>query len=75
MAAALRRQASDLIKHELARSEADVEVVAAAVNSLAETPDRVDLLWRLGLTEQVADLQNRTTEIRNFIDSLARPRI
>jgi len=73
VAAALRRQASDLIEHELARSEADVEVVATAVDDLAEAPGRVDLLWRLGLTEQVADFQKRTTEIRNFIDSLVRP--
>jgi GMP synthase (glutamine-hydrolysing) len=75
VAAALRRQSSDLIEHELATCEADVEVVASAVDDLADAPERVDLLWRLGLTEQVTDFHKRTTEIRNFIDTLVRPRI
>jgi GMP synthase (glutamine-hydrolysing) len=73
VAAALRRQASDLIEHQLARSEADVEVVATAVDDLADAPECLDLLWRRGLTEQVADFQKRTIEIRNFIDLMVRP--
>mgnify|MGYP004498045501 CR=1 FL=1 len=72
IAAALRRQAADLIEHDLARSEDDVEVIAGWVDELAEEPDRVDLLWRLGLSADVADVHGRTTEIANFIGHLVK---
>jgi GMP synthase (glutamine-hydrolysing) len=75
VAAALRRQASDLVEHELARSEADVEMIAGPVDELAKDPARPDLLWRLGLNAEIADLHRRTTEIRNFIGTLVKPRI
>lgn len=40
VAAALRRQAADLIEHELAREEADVEAQAALIDALHEQPSR-----------------------------------
>jgi GMP synthase (glutamine-hydrolysing) len=73
VAAALRRQSSDLIEHQLAREEADVTAHAAIVDALHEEPTRRDLAWRLGLNEQVTDETQRMTELRNFINHLALP--
>lgn len=74
VAAALRRQASDLIAHALARDEPDVEAHAALVDALHREPERRDLAWRLGLDEQVTDEAARMTELRNFVAHLVRPR-
>lgn len=71
VAAALRRQADDLVEHGLARGPGDVEAIAAMVDAVG--PDRPDLAWRLGLDAQVIDPALRTTELRNFIDALVRP--
>lgn len=73
VAAALRRQASSLVEAGLARDKAEIELQAALVDALAAEPDRRDLLWRLGLDDEVADRTRRTTEIRNFIERLVRP--
>jgi GMP synthase (glutamine-hydrolysing) len=73
VAAALRRQTDDLIKHGLARSGADVEKVAALVDSLDREPERADLAWQLGLDRQVADVTCRRTELANFIRYLVKP--
>jgi GMP synthase (glutamine-hydrolysing) len=70
IAAALRRQADDLIEQALARSPDDVEAQAALVEQLGRDPGRADLAWRLGLDAQVADADGRTTELRNFIAHL-----
>lgn len=72
-AAALRRQAADIVAHRLARTEAEVELQAALVDALAREPDRPDLHWRLGLDAEVADRARRTTELRNFIEHLVKP--
>ena len=73
VAAALRRQASGLVEAGLARDKAEIELQAALVDALAAEPARRDLLWRLGLDEEVADRTRRTTEIRNFIERLVGP--
>ena len=73
VAAALRRQGSDLIEHELARDELDVDTQAALVDALHREPERLDLAWRLGLDEQVTDEAARMTELRNFVAHLVRP--
>jgi GMP synthase (glutamine-hydrolysing) len=73
VAAALRRQASDLVETGLAGSEAEVALQAALVDALAKEPTRRDLLWRLGLDAEVADPERRTTELRNFIERLVKP--
>lgn len=74
VAAALRRQADDLIEHKLARSSEDVEEVAITIDALAAEPDRADLLWRLGLSPEIAAFDSRSREIRNFIDQVVKPR-
>jgi len=73
VAAALRRQADDMIEHGLARNRDDVELQARAVDALHEQPDRRDLAWRLGLDEQVTNPVCRSIEIRNFIEHLVLP--
>jgi GMP synthase (glutamine-hydrolysing) len=73
VAAALRRQADDLIEHGLARDRDDVEQTAALVEALHREPDRADLAWRLGLDDQVTVAALRRTELRNFIDHLVAP--
>lgn len=73
VAAALRRQADDLLEHGLARSVEDVERIAARVDDLDSDPARADLAWQLGLDRQVTDLRCRRTELRNFIAYLVRP--
>ena len=72
VAAALRRQADDLIEHDMGDHES-IEAKAALVDALAAEPGRRDIAWRLGLDAQVTDPLLRTTEIRNFIAHLVRP--
>jgi GMP synthase (glutamine-hydrolysing) len=73
VAAALRRQSEDLLEHGLARSDTDVEQLAQQVDALHEEPDRADLVWRLGLDDQVTVPELRTRELRNFIEHLVKP--
>jgi GMP synthase (glutamine-hydrolysing) len=73
VAAAIRRQAGDLIEHGLARGDDDVAAIADLVDALGREPGRPDLLWRLGLDRQVADAGLRRTELRNFIEHLVLP--
>ena len=73
VAAALRRQAPDLVECGLARSEAEVGIQAALVDALAQDPERRDLAWRLGLDAELIDRTKRTTELRNFLDHLVAP--
>jgi GMP synthase (glutamine-hydrolysing) len=75
IAAALRRQAEDLIEHDLARSASEIEDHAALIDELAADPGRRDLAWRLGIDDQVIDADRRRTELRNFIDLLVRPTV
>lgn len=75
IAAALRRQAGDLIENGLATSRNEIEDHASLVEALGAAPDRRDLAWRLGLDEQVTDPDHRRMELRNFIDLLVRPTV
>ena len=52
-AAALRRQADDLVEQGLATSVEAVEEQAQLVEALHDAPQRRDLAWRLGLDPQV----------------------
>lgn len=73
IAGALRRQADGLIEAGLSRHRDEVEAYADVVDALHREPDRRDLAWRLGLDEQVTDVANRLTELRNFIEFLVQP--
>jgi GMP synthase (glutamine-hydrolysing) len=61
-----------MVEAGLARSRDDVEAYAQQVDDLHREPDRRDLAWRLGLDEQVTVERLRQTELRNFVESLAR---
>lgn len=67
IAAAMSRQADDIIEQGLARTTADVEAQAALFKSLGEDPARDDLAWRLGLDPQITDPAERHRELANFI--------
>jgi GMP synthase (glutamine-hydrolysing) len=73
VAAAVRRQAGELIEEGFARTPGDLEAYASVVEALHAEPERRDLAWRLGLDEQVTDPARRLTELRNFIEHLVRP--
>ena len=68
VAAALRRQASDLVEQGRA-----VDEHAGRIEALHREPCRRDLAWQLGLDEQVTDPALRQTELRNFVERLVRP--
>jgi GMP synthase (glutamine-hydrolysing) len=74
VAAALRREAEDLVKCGLARSPTDVESYAKDIDDLHQEPERRDLAWRLGLNEQVTNEHRRRVELRNFIAHLVKPK-
>jgi GMP synthase (glutamine-hydrolysing) len=74
VAAALRRDADDLIEVGLARSRIDLEAHADRIDALHLAPERRDLAWQLGLDEQVTDQHRRRSELRNFIEHLVQPR-
>jgi GMP synthase (glutamine-hydrolysing) len=73
VAAALRRQAGDLIEEGLAANRADIEAHAALIESLHAAPERRDIAWRLGLDEEVTDPRRRLVELRNFVEALVLP--
>lgn len=73
IAGALRRQADELIEEGFAEGPDDLEAHARLIEALHETPERRDIAWRLGLDEQVTQPRERTRELRNFIDLLAKP--
>lgn len=74
VAAALRRQADDLIGRGLAGSHAELEAHAGLIEALHEDPARQDLAWRLGLDREVTEPARRRAELRNFIEHLVKPR-
>jgi GMP synthase (glutamine-hydrolysing) len=69
VAGALRRQSDSLVENGVARTTRDVEEQAALIEALHWKPGRLDLAWRLGLDAQVTEAENRSVEIRAFIDA------
>ncbi len=67
IAAALERQADDLVEAGLAETTADVIDRADLLNRLHRTPDRRSLRWVLGVDGEFAEEDRRRTELRNFI--------
>ena len=72
VAGALRRQADGLVDAGLAGDREDVEASACLVDALHLAINRRDLAWRLSLDDQVTDDIRRLTELRNFIETVAR---
>jgi GMP synthase (glutamine-hydrolysing) len=73
VAAALRREAGDLVESGLAGTHENLEAHAALIDALDQEPNRRDLAWRLGLNEEVTCPRRRRTELWNFIRHLAEP--
>jgi GMP synthase (glutamine-hydrolysing) len=73
VASSLRAQAAQVVKQGLARDESAVESYADLLEELGQDPTRRDLQWQLGVDPQVADPEQRTTELRNFLANLVNP--
>ena len=73
VAAALRRQADDLLESGLVDTREALDGHADLIEALGREPDRADLSWRLGLDREVTDQHRRTTELRNFVEHLVQP--
>ncbi len=73
IAAAIRRQSDDVLDQGFARSPDDVERQAALFEELSAAPERLDLVWRLGINEEITETDRRRRELRNFIERLVRP--
>jgi len=73
VAAALRRDADDLVESGLAGTRDDLEAHAALIEALHREPGRRDLAWRLGLNEEVTVADRRRAELRNFVEHLVEP--
>ncbi|WP_426954327.1 type 1 glutamine amidotransferase [Muricoccus radiodurans] len=73
IAAALRRQADELMEAGLAHDEGEVEAYAGRVEALHHDPSRRDAAWQLGLDAQVVDPALRSIELRNFVEHLVGP--
>jgi GMP synthase-like glutamine amidotransferase len=67
IAAALRRQADDLVEAGLAEDVGEVGQRADQLGELHRTPDRRSLRWMLGVDQEFADETRRRTELRNFL--------
>lgn len=73
VAAALRRDAGELVEAGLARTPAEVGIQAALLDALAAEPARRDLRWRLGVDAELAERDRRVIEVRNFVEHLVKP--
>jgi len=73
IAAALRREAPDLVENGLALTQAAVHDQAALFDGLHHRPDRIDLRWRLGIDPDLVAPDGRHRELANFIRHLVIP--
>ncbi len=67
IAAALRRQADDLLEQRLVADRDALEAHAGRIDALDAEPERRDLAWQLGLDREVTEPGRRMREIANFI--------
>ena len=70
IAAALRREADDLVEAGLARSTDDVQQQSELFDALQGDPDNASLRWRLGVDEELAVERRRRLELTNFLDAV-----
>ena len=67
IAAALRRQAADLVEAGLADGEDEVRTLADDLDALHRAPRSRALRWRLGVDAEFAEEDRRRREIVNFL--------
>lgn len=68
---ALRADADALVASGMARDDGAVARYADALDALDDDPGRRDLMWQLGIDEEVTDASRRRRELRNFLRHLA----
>ena len=69
LAAALRRQSTDLLSAGLADSDGEVEAQAALLDRLHRDPHSRSARWQLGIDDEFALEPSRRRELRNFLDA------
>lgn len=74
MSALFRRRAARLVKEGLARSEAEVETLAADYMALDRDRARRDLAWRYGIGQDVLDDRVHRLEFANWLTAKVLPR-
>jgi GMP synthase (glutamine-hydrolysing) len=73
VAAAIRRQADDLIAKGAAGSHDAIAEQAELIDALDADPSRTEAAARLGIGAELVDLDRRRREIRNFLEHLVLP--
>jgi GMP synthase (glutamine-hydrolysing) len=73
LAAILERRFEILIGEGFCETVTDAAAYVADLMALHAEPNRLDLAWRHGLDAEVLDPMLRTREIRNFVESRAKP--
>lgn len=68
IAAAMRRQADDLVEDGLADTPAEVESQAALLDRLHRDPASLSARWSLGVDDEYAVEDRRRRELTNFLD-------
>src|SRR3954452_21993451 len=73
IAAALRREEDALVQEGLAQSPEALEQHAGLIHEIHQEPDRRDLVWCLGLDEQVTESLHGQTELLYFMKLSIKP--
>ncbi|NOZ86530.1 MAG: type 1 glutamine amidotransferase [Deltaproteobacteria bacterium] len=73
MARLLVARTPKLLKEGFFESGQDAQNYVSDMETLARTPGRKDLRWRLGLDNHILDDRIRRTEFRNWIEQVVKP--
>ena len=73
LAAIFRRYGQRLMDAGLFENQHALDTMAADWFTLHKNPDRHDLAWRYGVSEDVLKPSSRLIELRNWLDHLVRP--
>jgi GMP synthase (glutamine-hydrolysing) len=73
VAAAIRRQAQDLVEKGALPSPDAAEAEAALIDQLECDPDQIDVARRLRIDAEVTELARRRRELQNFLEALVKP--
>lgn len=68
VANALKNEQRELCQTGFIQDGQDLHDFVARLNLLHENPARLDLAWQMGLSSELVDPWQRTTEVRNFIE-------
>jgi GMP synthase (glutamine-hydrolysing) len=73
VSAILRRRATRLVNEGYARTEADIESLAADFTAVSSDPSRRDIAWRYGIGRDVLDTNIHRREFTNWLSEKVLP--